>query len=249
MARENEGTSWAGWLRFFESRSDRPLPKLDLGQCRSDLPRSLGRSLAVFQLGESGGGSVIRQAAQSRLSVIDDDYAKAVALFVAEEHRHANLLAMCVRLSGGELIRRQWTARLFVWARRLLGLRLKVLVLLAAEIVGACFYSSIASALSPGPVRRWLHELASDERAHLEFHCDFLRTQMQGAWHRRAFTLVWRCVMVAAAATVIFDHRRTIRDLELGFATVWARWMALAAMAEELVTDKAAAPVRAVNAV
>ncbi len=238
--------NWAHWRKRFEARADRELPTLDTSVDYSRLPASLARSLAIFQLGESGGGTVIEQARDSALENVDDDYAEAVKLFVAEEHRHANVLAMCVRLLGGELIRRNWTQRLFRFGRRLIGLRLKVLVLLAAEVVGICYYSSIAAKLGPGPVRRWLSEMVEDERSHLEFHCLFLQSQVTTAWRRKLFVAVWRSVMAAAAIVVMIDHKQTIRDLNLGFRCTWQRWMAFSQMAERLVTG---APVTCAKSV
>ena len=245
-ASKSNRPNWAHWRKRFESRADRKLPTLDTSVDYSQLPASLARSLAVFQLGESGGGTVIEQARDSALESVDEDYAEAVRLFVAEEHRHANVLAMCVRLLGGELIRRNWTQRLFLFSRRLIGLRLKVLVLLAAEVVGICYYSSIAAKLGPGPVRRWLSEMVEDERSHLEFHCLFLQSQVTTGWRRRLFSAGWRGVMVAAAIVVMIDHRQTIRDLNLGFRCTWQRWMAFSQMAERLVTG---APVTCTESV
>ena len=151
--------NWKAWCRLFQSRRNRKLPRLEGGTDYADLPRSVARSLAIFQLGESGGGTIVEQARNSRLAGIDADYVDALAMFVDEEHRHANILAMCVRLMKGELIRENWTARLFVFGRRLIGLRLKVMVLLAAEVVGICYYSLIGDRLPPGPMRVWLREL------------------------------------------------------------------------------------------
>ncbi len=133
---ESNQSRWENWAKFFALRSNRELPALELDRDYSALPASLARSLAIFQLGESGGGMIVRQALHNKLSGLDEYYAAAMALFVEEEHRHANILAMCVRLLGGTLIRGNWTARLFVFGRRLIGLRLKVTVLLAAEVVG-----------------------------------------------------------------------------------------------------------------
>ena len=240
--------NWAHWRKRFEARADRKLPALDTSADYSGLPASVARSLAIFQLGESGGGTVIEQARDSELASVDEDYAESIRLFVAEEHRHANVLAMCVRLLGGELIRRNWTQRLFLFGRRLIGLRLKVLVLLAAEVVGICYYSSIAAKLAPGPVSRWLSELVEDERSHLEFHCLFLQSQVTSGWRRWMFVGVWRCVMFAAAVVVMIDHRRTIRDLELGFGRTWQRWMAFSQMAERLVTGEAVSCAKSVEA-
>lgn len=230
---------WRRWREFFEARAERPLPELDLKTDYSSLPPSLAESLAIFQLGESGGGTVVEQANASRLPGVDSDYAEAVALFVEEEHRHANILAMCVRMLGGELKRSNWTARLFVAGRRLMGLRLKVLVLLAAEVVGICYYMALASALPVSPMKSWLLRIVDDERAHLEFHCQFLKGQVTGRWRRCLFVAAWRSVMVAAAVVVMVDHRRTIRDLGLGYRQTWSRWMAISELAEKLVTGVA----------
>jgi len=87
-------------------------------------------------------------------------------LFVKEEHRHAEILAICIRNLGGNLIRQNWTARLFVFGRRLIGLRLKVLVLLAAEVVGICYYHLLATRLPPTRLKSLLAQLVNDERAH-----------------------------------------------------------------------------------
>jgi hypothetical protein len=232
-------TGWQDWRRFFESRSERPLPVLVLNTDYSKLPDSLAESLATFQLGESGGGRVVEQVRQSRLPGIDADYARAVELFVAEEHRHANLLAMCVRLLGGKLKKDNWTARCFVVGRRLLGLQMKILVLLAAEVVGICYYLAIANALQSSPLRSWLLQIVEDERAHLEFHCAFFRQQLDRPWHRVAFVAAWRTTIMAAAIVVMLDHRRTIREMNLGFRCTWQRWMAIADLAENLVLGKA----------
>ena len=231
----NEISVWETWAKFFVKRSDRALPALEQDQDYSALPESLAQSLAIFQLGESGGGTIIKQALHNKLVGVDEYYAAAMALFVEEEHRHANILAMCVRLLGGRLIRTNWTARLFVLARRLIGLRLKVVVLLAAEVVGICYYHLLAIHLPPSRLRSQLLEIVEDERSHLYFHCDFLRSQTGNRWQKRAFVIVWRAVMVCAAIVVAIDHRRAIRDLDIGLKTVLVRWRSYSDLAETLV--------------
>lgn len=232
----NENSSWSAWHRFFAARRDRRLPPLDTSERYANVPDSVAKSLAIFQLGESGGGTVIQQARRSSIKGIDADYADAMALFVAEEHHHAEILAICVRNLGGSLVRKNWSARLFVFARRLMGLRLKVLVLLAAEVVGICYYHLLATRLPKTRLQALLVRLVEDERTHLHFHCCFLRTQTFNAWRRLLFVLVWRATMAAAALVVLVDHRRALRDLDISFATVWRRWMAYSGLAERLVT-------------
>ena len=238
-------TDWTTWRQFFAGRGDRPLPALEGHGRYAHLPSSLARSLAIFQLGESGGGTIIDQAGNSRLPQIDDDYAQAMALFVREEHRHADILAICVKQLGGELIESNWTARLFVGARRLIGLRMKVLVLLAAEVVGICYYHFLAGRLAGTPMAAWLSEMVQDEQSHLDFHCQFLRGQTDRPWKRSLFRVVWRTTMLFAAIAVLLDHGAAIRDLRLSRRAIWRRWMMFSRLAKrqtvgrDLVTARA----------
>lgn len=220
-------SDWQTWRDLFQGRADRPLLPLDADLDYTRLPRTLARSLAVFQLGESGGGSVVGQAQQSRLPGIDDHYVEALDLFVSEEHRHAGQLAVCVRMMGGKLIRRNWTARLFVFGRRLIGLRFKILVLLAAEVVGLCFYRLVATRLPPCRMRDALLQLVGDEHSHLQFHCTFLRRQAATPFRRAVFKASWRALMFCAGLVVLIDHRRTLRDLSIDtrdFRELWSHY-------------------------
>ena len=234
---DDKTISWTEWKRFFGGRKERALPELEAPEQYSAFPNSLAKSLAIFQLGESGGGTIIGQARDSSIESIDDDYADAMALFVKEEQRHAELLAICVRNLGGKLIRKNWTAKLFVFARRLVGLRLKVLVLLAAEVVGICYYHLLATRLPGTRLQTLLADIVNDERAHLYFHCQFLRSQTNNSIRRMIFIVVWRVTMFAAAIAVVIDHRRALRDLKLDFVTVWRRWASYSHFAERLITD------------
>lgn len=236
----NACADWKDWREFFERRSRRPMPAADDPSAYSSLPRSLSRSLAIFQLGESGGGTIIEQARASGLPEIDSDYAEAMALFVREENRHADVLETCVRQLDGELIEQNWTARLFLFSRRLIGLRLKVLVLLAAEVVGICYYHMIAAHLPPIAMRDWLQELVEDEQSHLDFHCCFLRTQANRSWKRWVFVSVWRITMLLAAIAVLVDHRSAIRDLGISRAAIWRRWMTYSRLAEQKIVARGA---------
>ncbi len=233
------GTCWREWKELFESRRRRALPAAEPLRKYSDLPHSLARSLAVFQLGESGGGTIIAQARASNLPQIDEHYADAMALFVREENRHADILATCVEQLGGKLITGNWTATLFVSARRLIGLRLKVLVLLAAEVVGICYYHLLAACLPESPMRSWLGELVSDEQSHLDFHCCFLNSQCDRPWKRGLFILAWRTTMLLAAIAVMVDHRAAIKDLRINKREIWRRWMTFSRLAERLVVRPA----------
>ncbi|WP_434422480.1 hypothetical protein [Nannocystis pusilla] len=175
----------------------------------------LMRSLAIFQVGESGEGRIVREIERSRLGGIDADYRAALKLFVKEEGRHARILAAMVHGLGGSLRRTAWTDRLFVHGRRLLGLRLKLLVLLAAEVIGIGFYGLLAERLGDCSIGRALRQICGDEEAHLEFHAAFFRGQTASPWRRALFSVAWFLVAAAACTVVLVDHRPTLRALAI----------------------------------
>lgn len=214
MNGHNAPTNWNDWSQHFERNRTRALPAIE---SKLTLPpgvtRALTDSLARFQVGEAGEGRIVRQIARTRLPGIDASYHRALALFVAEEGRHARILAQAVRALGGQLLTSTWSERLFVFGRRLCGVRLKLLVLLLAEVVGIGFYGLLASRLPRGSLRRALAQLCDDEQAHLRFHQDFFRGQAPHGWRRLIFTGTWALVAPVAVLVVLFDHRRTLQGL------------------------------------
>jgi len=141
---------WRRWRAYFERQARRPLPATDADLAvPADVARVVAWSLARFQIGETGEGRVVGAVARTRLRGVDDDYRRALALFIAEEHRHATILGAIIRALGGRLLSTTWSQRLFVRARRLAGIRFKLLTMFAAEIVGIVFYRSLAEALPP----------------------------------------------------------------------------------------------------
>ncbi|HEY8380344.1 MAG TPA: hypothetical protein VIK91_27855 [Nannocystis sp.] len=206
---------WRPWREHFEDNARRALPVIAAEGVPEAWRGPLVRSLAIFQVGESGEGRVAREIERVRLAGIDADYRAALSLFVKEEGRHARILAAIVRALGGELRRRAWSDWLFVRGRRLLGLRLKLLVLLAAEVIGLGFYGLLAGRLGTCPIGQALREIAADEREHLKFHCAFFRRQTRSWWRRGLFSLAWWPIAGAACTVVLLDHRGTLRALRI----------------------------------
>lgn len=214
---------WSAWRQHFESNVERPLPPVDGSGIAAAWRAPLARSLAVFQLGESGEGRIAHEIGRARLPGIDADYCASLRLFVREEGRHARILAGMVRALGGTLRRAAWSERLFVRARRLLGVRLKLLVLLVAEVVGLGFYALLGERLGACPIGHALREIARDEADHLEFHCAFFRQQARGPLARGLLLLAWSLTCTAACVVVLFDHRATLRALGIPTRTAARR--------------------------
>ncbi|HEV3363299.1 MAG TPA: ferritin-like domain-containing protein, partial [Acidimicrobiia bacterium] len=160
------------WLQHFErNRRNRPEP-----DWRRPTPfpapvaARLARSLAHFQLGESGDGDTLLVEAR-RTWADDPDYIAALALFVAEEQEHARLLAEQVVRLGGTLVTRHWTHGWFRRVRRALGVRFEIQTLLVAEIIGTAYYRLLRST-GDTVLRQMCELMLRDEAPHLRFHAD-----------------------------------------------------------------------------
>jgi hypothetical protein len=207
---------WTTFRSHFEANARRPLPDTSGAHGVPDHARAeVTASLARFQLGESGEGRIAHEIDRFHSRAIDDDYRAALKLFVKEEARHAIILGSMVRSLGGALLEKTWTETLFVAGRRILGVRLKLLVLLAAEVVGIGFYRAIGERLGDGCVRSALLQICADEETHLEFHRAFFLRSAPSGWARMAFLAAWALIGGAACAVVLLDHRRTLRVLEV----------------------------------
>jgi len=229
-------SGWSRWRARFEHNVGRPLPTLlarapeaGAASLSPAQARALAWSLARFQLGETGEGRIVRDVARSRMPGIDDDYRRALTLFVKEEGRHARILAIIVRGLGGQLVGSTWSARAFVIVRRLLGIRCKLLAMFAAEVIGIGCYGALAAALPRGGIRQALQQIAGDERAHLAFHRQFFAVQAGRGWRRALFLLAWYPLASAAALAVLWEHRRTLRALGIPARALRARLRALIA--------------------
>lgn len=196
------------WLRHFRrNRRHRIEPDwhLPVIERRTRIP-ALARSLARFQLGETGGGRRLQRKAAGGL---DERHREVLRLFVDEEREHARLLAMLVHRFDGALIERHWTSAVFRLVRRAFHFDWEIQVLLSAEIVGAAFYIGLAER-SPDPV---LHQVCRiilrDEARHLEFHRSYFcaRYARRAAWRRRIWTAQFGLVAFAIGWTAWFDHR------------------------------------------
>jgi hypothetical protein len=169
----------------------------------------LASTVARLQAGETGEGRIVNEIRKRGIG--DADYQQAIALFVAEEGRHARILGRALEGLGGEPHRDHWTARYFTVGRRVLGPRTKIVVLLAAEVIATTFYDAMERALPEGPLRTAFAQIQRDEMAHLEFHTDFFASQ--DAAGRAAFRAAWWPIASVCCAVVLGDHAATLGAL------------------------------------
>lgn len=189
----------------------------------------LRSSIPTFQLGETGSGTHLLRTARR---VGSDDYVEAMRLFVIEEQEHARMLGLVCEAVDAPLLQSHWTDRVFQWARRLLGLRAEVLMLLVAELVAVRFYSTLSTGVGDQVLGRIFARIHDDEIRHLDFHAATL-PRFLNAWPTPVWWLarsIWTVAVIGTGAVVAWDHRRALRACNsgpvgffLGVVRLWRR--------------------------
>jgi hypothetical protein len=217
------------WITHFEANT-RLNHELQLPDTPCTLPdeirQPLARSLAIFQLGESGGGTRLRKYTRSIASLESlSGYQRATDLFVAEEQSHAALLARTVTHLRGQLLQKQWTNSVFRWLRDLVNLEFNIQVLLTAELIAEVYYGMLALRCRDHVVQTVSKKILRDEMGHLSFQRDFLFERLKTL--TPAMQRVWRwqfqSIHFATAIVVAWDHRDCLRTLNIKPADFRAR--------------------------
>jgi 4-hydroxy-3-methylbut-2-enyl diphosphate reductase len=216
------------WVRHFRDncKTAGKIP-WDDPQRLTDLERkAVLRSIQIFQLGESGGGSRLRRAAGRSCRCPDDRlYLKALRLFVQEEQRHAALLARFLEREGTGLIRRQWTNGVFRRFRNWLGLELMLAVLLSAELMARVYYAALRRATEDPVLRAICGRILRDERWHVRFQCDRLGHMRSGRPTALRILTAWteRVGFRAICVAVWLNHAPVFRVAGIGFLAFWRK--------------------------
>ncbi|WP_395752028.1 hypothetical protein [Prosthecobacter sp.] len=217
------------WISHFEAntRLNHALPLPDTACTLPELDRvAIARSIAIFQLGESGGGTRLRRYTHSIASLeCLKGYQRAVDLFVAEEQSHAALLARLVTHLHGTLLQKQWTNSIFRWMRDLVNLEFNIQVLLTAELIAEVYFGLLSLRCSDPAVQTVAKKILRDEMGHLSFQRDFLFERLKEL--TPAVQRLWRWqfqfIHSATAWVVAWDHRDCLRSLKVTPADFRAR--------------------------
>lgn len=209
------------WITHFENntRLNHNL-QLPAGPCAlpDHVRIPLAKSLATFQLGESGGGTRLRRYTRS-IATLENlrGYQRAVDLFVAEEQSHAALLARTVTHLHGTLLQKQWTNSIFRWMRDLVNLEFNIQVLLTAELIAEVYFGLLSLRCSDPLVQTVAKKLLRDEMGHLSFQRDFLfeRLKTLTPAMQRLWSWQFRFIHLATALVVAWDHRDCLRSLSV----------------------------------
>lgn len=174
------------------------------------------KSLAVFQLGESGGGSRLRRYARE-VAPLENyrGYQRAIDLFVCEEQAHSRLLGRLVRHLGGTLLEKQWTNSIFRRLRFLVNLEFAIQVLLTAELIAEVYYGTLYLRVPDAAVKNACRQILRDEMKHLAFQREFLaeRVMTFSPVGRYLWNGQFRVVHAITTRVVAWDHRHALKML------------------------------------
>ena len=209
------------WIHHYEANTRlNDAMSLPAGPC--ELPETIrepiARSLAVFQLGESGGGTRLKRYAKVIAPLAQfAGYQRAIDLFVAEEQSHAALLARTVTHLRGTLLQKQWTNSIFRWMRDLVNLEFNIQILLTAELVAEVYFGLLYLRCADPAVKQVSHKLLRDEMKHLEFQRQFLAERLQefSPALRKLWCLQFRLIHRFVAGVVSFDHRDCLLAIDV----------------------------------
>ena len=186
----------------------------------------IARSLAVFQLGESGGGTRLKRYAKVIAPLTQfTGYQRAIDLFIAEEQSHAALLGRLITHLKQPPLQKQWTNSIFRWARNLVNLEFNIQILLTAELVAEVYFGLLYLRCADPAVKQVSHKLLRDEMKHLEFQRQFLAERLQGFTPaaRRVWFVQFSLIHRFVAFVVSWDHRTCLRAVHVSPAAFRAR--------------------------
>ena len=201
------------WLHYYQNNKlNRPEPKWNLpSPVDRKMQRLLAHSLSHFQLGESGEGSFL--FAQAKAQIADNAaYHEALKLFIAEEKEHARLLERLVNRFGGNTIRHHWTHAIFRLARRALGFKFEIQVLVIAELVGTAYYRLLHRQTRDPVLEEACSLILQDEARHIDFHADWFGDFQSRLLpvERAGWNLQFQILFAAAAQVAWIDHRHCL---------------------------------------
>jgi hypothetical protein len=216
----------AQWTAYFRRNSERLLEQpWHLGAEISDAERdAIATSLQEFQLGESSEGRHIISAARRYSETSGDrDYAEALCVFIAEEHRHARDLGRFLDLAGVPRASKAWPDTVFRWLRRRAGLETSIVVLVTAEIIAKVYYAALREATTSRLLRRLCDQILADEVAHVHFQTERLAVLRRGrpCWRIAAGRSVHRFLMFGTCFVVWHKHGKAMGAGGYGFRRFW----------------------------
>jgi hypothetical protein len=185
---------------------------------------AIATSVQEFQLGESSEGKHLIHAARAYVQRTNDPaYPHTLALFIAEENRHARDLGRFLDLAGIGRAQRAWPDSVFRWLRHRAGLELSISVLVTAEIIAKVYYAALRDSTRSIVLRLLCDQICHDEVMHVFFQTERLAILRRGRnWMTLAAVSLGHRILFGGACLVVWHkHGTAMRAGGVGFRCYW----------------------------
>lgn len=201
------------WIHYFAAnRHGRPEPDWSIPCPLTERARGLiGRSLAHFQLGESGDGNHLFEKAEE---ILPAEHVFLLQAFIREEQEHARLLAKLVERYGGRLCKEHWSHACFSLIRRALNFDWEIQILMSAEAVGTAFYYHLGRQTADPVLKEVCTLFLNDELQHLAFHAEYLqeRQAARHCWMQTLWRWQFKLMLLVVCGAAWLDHGDCMRQ-------------------------------------
>lgn len=207
-------TKYSAWTHYFEQNHWPDFPVV-APSLTSQERRRIAPSIRQFQLGEASGGHTFLRRGREFADVAGEpDYPRSLALFIAEEQRHAAALGRFMEGEGIPRQSRDATDSLFRFFRKLWNHEVMVTVLVSAECVAVPYYSALHDATESAGLRALCRQILRDEAMHLKYQGQTLARLLRGRnFWLATLARTWQLAAVVAASLVVFaQHRQFFRE-------------------------------------
>ncbi|HUG19918.1 MAG TPA: 4-hydroxy-3-methylbut-2-enyl diphosphate reductase [Planctomycetaceae bacterium] len=211
-----------GWIVYFQKNraSLLSIPWETLSEITPEEREAIGKSIQIFQRGESGEGlHFLKCAERHSRAIADSEYVPALRLFIQEEQRHAADLARVLDALGLPRLERDWTDSCFRWLRHRAGLDLTISVLLTAEVLAVVYYAALAKS-TPSPALHTLcRQILRDEVMHIRFQTRrlFELREKQSKGVRKLKLLLQSALFDVTSLVLWSTHRPVFRAAKVSF--------------------------------
>jgi hypothetical protein len=175
--------------------------------------RSIEKSIAAFQLGESSEGKSLMRSAEAFAEKRNDKHlGRITRLFIAEEQNHAMLLMRFMNLHGLKLMKKNWTDAIFRRMRKNVGFELSVTVLITAEIISLVYYDALRASTNSGLLKKICNKILGDETAHVKYESELLHSirSEKSALARQTLNFLHRFLFIGTTAVVYLTHKKVL---------------------------------------
>jgi len=204
------------WIERFEANAKAllPLDWADAYRLDETERTRVGKSLAIFQRGESSDGARLKACALKYAQRHEAmDYYEALLLLIGEEHRHSRDLARFLDLQGLPRVQAHWSDDLFRRFRAFGKLETAVTVLSCAELIAAVYYEALKKATRSPLLQQLCTQITQDEDRHIAFQAAGLRLffSKRNAFANRIARFCGAVLLAGSCAAVWLDHRGVFR--------------------------------------